>query len=127
MLAGLFSKKEKESINWSELSSLSDLDAMDAISNSKPIIVFKHSTRCMISSVILNKLERNHRAENELSFYFLDLIANRTISNEVEARYGIVHQSPQAIIISKGKAIYDTSHSGVVYQDLLSRVKEVGI
>lgn len=115
MLAGLFSKKQKKEMNWNILTDVSMLDEIDEKSFEKPVLIFKHSTRCSISSMVLNKFERNYHDLDNFEIYFLDLIANREVSNEIESRYGIIHQSPQAILIKEGKAIYDQSHTGINY------------
>lgn len=125
MLSSFFTKKEKNTVEWRVLTDISTLDEIDKMSIDLPVLIFKHSTRCAISSMTLNKFESNYQENSGFEKYFLDLIAYREVSNEVEARYGVMHQSPQAILISKGKAIYDESHTGIVYSEIVSRSKEV--
>jgi bacillithiol system protein YtxJ len=43
----------------------------------------------------------------------LDLIEYRSISNEIASRFGVVHQSPQMIVLKNGKAVYDASHESI--------------
>jgi bacillithiol system protein YtxJ len=50
--------------------------------------------------------------------YFLDLLEHRDISNEIVIRFGVVHQSPQLILIKDGKAVYNASHSDIASEDL---------
>ena len=101
------------------------LEQIDRISENRPVLIFKHSTRCAISSMVLNKFENNLAEETNFDRYFLDLITYRSVSNEVAARYGVTHQSPQAILISKGQAVYEASHSGIVYEEIAKRASEV--
>lgn len=125
MLAGIFSKKEKKTIEWHSLTDSVTLDEIDQISNDRPVLIFKHSTRCAISSMVLNRLENSLEEESDFEIYFLDLISYRDVSNEVATRYGVQHQSPQAILVSKGKVIYDDSHTGIVYDEIAKRVNEI--
>ena len=57
-----------------------------------------------------------------MELYFLDLLAHRSISNEVAERFGVVHQSPQLIVIKDGKAVYDASHSDIDAEALKSKI-----
>ena len=103
----------KSNINWIELTDLNQLDEIAATSNEKPVVIFKHSTRCSISRMALKQFEREFDLENVVDAYFLDLIAHRDISNEIAERFNVYHESPQLILIKNGKAVYDVSHSDI--------------
>lgn len=123
MLANLFSKKERKEVEWIPLQDATMLEELDAISAQQPVLIFKHSTRCSISSMTLNRFENACEEHPAFKLYFLDLIANRAVSNEVAIRYGVEHQSPQAILVVDGKAIYDASHTAIDYDELTQRTK----
>ena len=74
---------------------------------------------------IENRLESNWKEEfsQEIKPFFLDLLSFRKISNEIAARYDVVHESPQVLIISKGKAVYNESHSGIRLSEILEQSK----
>ena len=116
MLSGLFAKKEKKDINWIPLTAVSTLDEIDQQSKERPVLIFKHSTRCSISSMVINNFERSFEEDAAFDIYYLDLIAFRDVSNEIEARYGVMHQSPQIVLISNGKSVLDASHTGITYE-----------
>ena len=116
MLSGLFAKKEKKEINWIPLTAVSALDEIDQKSKERPALIFKHSTRCSISSMVINNFERSFEEDAAFDIYYLDLIAFRDVSNEIEARYGVMHQSPQIVLISNGKSVLDASHTGITYE-----------
>jgi bacillithiol system protein YtxJ len=61
-------------------------------------------------------------SDNEVTAYFLDLIAFRDISNEIASRFGVVHQSPQLLLIKEGKSVYDVSHSAIDAAELKSKI-----
>lgn len=98
-------------VNWFPLTSISQLSSINESSHEVPCLIFKHSTRCSISSVALNRLEKTWNiSENKVIPYFLDLIAYRDVSNAVAEEYGIRHESPQMLIIKEGRVVYDASH-----------------
>ena len=108
-------------MNWNTLADISQLAHIDALSINKPILIFKHSTHCSISSTALNRLERNWTAEDadKVTPYILDLLQHREISNAVADKYGVEHQSPQALVIKDGKVVYHESHMGISYNDIV--------
>jgi len=103
----------KSNVNWTELTDIAQLIEVTAISNEKPVVIFKHSTRCSISRMALKQFEREYDLNDSVDAYFLDLIAHRDISNEIASRYNVYHESPQLILIKNGKAVYDVSHSDI--------------
>ena len=107
-------------MNWNKLEQIEQLVDVDVQSHQAPVIVFKHSTRCSISSAALARLERswNETEMIEVQAYYLDLIANRTTSNAVADHYEVEHQSPQVLVIKKGDCIYNESHMGIDYDEL---------
>lgn len=114
----LFSNSEntdspKNNVNWTELTNLSQLMEIEAISSIKPIIIFKHSTRCSISRMALKQFEREFDLNDTVDAYFLDLISHREISNEIANKFNVYHESPQLILIKNGKAVYDVSHNDI--------------
>lgn len=100
-------------INWIDLNNESQLDDIQKISKNKSIIIFKHSTRCSISRFVLKQFESEFNLQDKMDCYFLDLLKNREISNEISKRFKIIHQSPQLIVIKDGLAIYNASHEDI--------------
>lgn len=121
-------KKETVSkINWIPLQFLGQLDEMVALSDQKPAVIFKHSTRCSISRFALKRfevetLQCNVFTEDNVSMYFLDLLEHRDISNEIASRFGVYHQSPQLLLIKNGQSVYDASHDAIDARDLVERL-----
>ncbi|KUJ60922.1 general stress protein [Flavobacteriaceae bacterium CRH] len=113
----------KSNINWTELTDKLQLQEIEAISNEKPVVIFKHSTRCSISKMALKQFEREYDLNDTVDAYFLDLIAHRDISNEIANKFNVYHESPQLILIKNGKAVYDVSHSDIDAEALKSKVQ----
>nr|WP_315148742.1 bacillithiol system redox-active protein YtxJ [uncultured Flavobacterium sp.] len=103
----------KGKINWIPLTDLGQLNELISSSNEKPVLIFKHSTRCIVSRTALKQFENEFDLENQVSAYFLDLLEHRAISNEIASRFGVYHQSPQLLLIKEGESVYDVSHSDI--------------
>ncbi|MCD9576384.1 bacillithiol system redox-active protein YtxJ [Flavobacterium soyae] len=116
------SDSPKSKVNWTELTDIHQLMEIEAVSNEKPVVIFKHSTRCSISRMALKQFEREFDLEEAVDAYFLDLITYRDISNEIADRFDVYHESPQLILVKNGKAVYNVSHSDIDAEALKSKV-----
>lgn len=113
----IFGKKDEQDQStslWKKLESVKELDAIVEKSFEQKVLIFKHSTRCFISKTVLKSFEKQMQdSDKDYSYYYLDLIANRDVSNEIENRFDITHQSPQLIALESGKAFYNASHQSI--------------
>jgi bacillithiol system protein YtxJ len=116
------SDSQKSNINWIPLTNLAQLNDIESMSNVKPIVIFKHSTRCSISRMALKQFEREYDLDETVDTFFLDLIMHRDVSNEIADRFNVYHESPQLILIKDGKAIYDVSHSDIDAEALKNKI-----
>lgn len=100
--------------NWRILDRVDQLPELIAESYEQPVAIFKHSVTCGISNMAKMQLAGKWDIpEADLAFYYLDLLTYRPVSNQVAEQLGVWHQSPQLIVISGGRAVFDTSHHGV--------------
>lgn len=106
-------------MNWINLQTEEQLNDIIKKSKGTPQVIFKHSTRCSISSMAKNRLDKKENPDG-FDFYYLDLIKFRGISNKIASDFKVTHQSPQIIIIRDGLSIYDESHSGISMDEILS-------
>src|SRR5690242_6236637 len=104
-------------MNWIPLQEEKQLNEIVSDSKTIPQVIFKHSTRCSISSMAKNRLDRQE-APAGVNFYLLDLIRYRSLSNQIASEFGIRHQSPQVLVINNGQCVYNESHSGIVFDEL---------
>lgn len=122
---GLFSsdKESKQEFPWIKLKSMEQLNLAIENSIERPILLFKHSTRCSISSMAKNRFQNNWPIDNtSCDLYYLDLLIYRAISDEIEKKTGVIHQSPQAILIKNKEVIYEDSHSGINALEIENRL-----
>lgn len=118
---GLFSSKQKTAFPWVKLTSSEQLHELLQSSETNPLLLFKHSTRCSISSMALNRFENNMNPESATCVY-LDLLAYRSLSAEIEQLTKVQHQSPQAILINNHEVIYSATHSEISALEILKLI-----
>ncbi len=112
-------------MNWNKLSDINQLDDLVKASENHPVLIFKHSTRCSISSTALDRIERSWKTAEVkgLEPYYLDLIQFRNISGAIESKFDVEHQSPQALVIKNGSCVYHASHYDIRYPELLKHLE----
>lgn len=109
------SKKDIEEFHWNALTKEEQLNEIEEESKEKTVVIFKHSTRCGISRMVLRTFENSFQKEQgeDHKMYFLDLVANRDISNEVARRFNVAHESPQVIVLKNGEVVHHASHHSI--------------
>ncbi len=119
---GLFNKlfggnsepKEEKVLPWIPLSSIQQLKLIADKSKTKPQFIFKHSTRCGISRMVINQFVDSYNlTEQDADLYYLDLLSHRDVSNEVGYKFQVLHQSPQLLVIKNGVTVAHASHGGI--------------
>lgn len=91
---------------------------LDAVLRAPVALVYKHSTRCPVASVAYQEVQELLRQRPEAPVWIVDVIVQRALSREVAERTGVVHESPQAIVLLDGEVVFDASHFGVRADDL---------
>ncbi|WP_420602020.1 bacillithiol system redox-active protein YtxJ [Flagellimonas sp.] len=106
-------QREERQVPWIPLVSLEQLDEIAEKSKTRTQLIFKHSTTCGISRMVLNMFTSAYTLGEDVDVYFLDLHAHRDISNAVAAKFQVMHQSPQLLIIKNGETSFHTSHGAI--------------
>lgn len=101
------------------ITSVADLESAVSASFTNPVVIFKHSTRCSISSMALNRL-KNGRID--LDFRLIDVLNSKPVSMAVAERFHVHHESPQLLVISSGECVYDASHLEITLEELNEQV-----
>ncbi|CAM4277733.1 bacillithiol system redox-active protein YtxJ [Flavobacterium terrigena] len=113
------SQNENVEAKFLTLNAMEQFDKIDEISHTKPVVLFKHSTRCFISRSALKQFDTEYNfSEDKMDWYLLDLLNYRDLSNEIAHRYNVTHQSPQIVVIRNGKAVFNESHDSISVDDL---------
>lgn len=124
---GLFKKifggngepKEEKLLPWIPLNDLQQINHLMEKSKGKTQVIFKHSTRCGISRMVMNQfVDAYNVTEKDLDLYYLDLLNYRDVSNEIGFKLQVMHESPQLIVIRNGSAVAHASHGAINGIDL---------
>lgn len=115
MFNSFFGNQEKKdfssNVEWLNLTSLDQLNEIRKQSESTTVLVFKHSTRCGISSMVIKRFEGLfNESHKNLKVYCLDLLNYRDVSNEIAKEFCVIHQSPQLLVIKNGSVVHHASH-----------------
>lgn len=105
--------KLKGAFPWVNFEDVAQFLELKINSNTKAQVIFKHSTRCIISKMALKQFEKEFDFIDKVDLYLIDLLQNREISNQVATDFDIQHQSPQLILIQNGKVVYHVSHENI--------------
>lgn len=113
-------KPEKKTfLNWIALTSIDQLEEIKKKSKTESIFIFKHSTRCGISRMVIKQFENLFKEEHkQLKVYYLDLLNYRNVSDEVGYIFQVMHQSPQLLVIKNGVSVYNASHYDITQTNL---------
>lgn len=108
-------------MHWIHLTDEGQLKNIISKSQVRPQVIFKHSTRCSISAVALQRLQKSTQPQ-EIDFHFLDLISNRPLSNKIAEVFKVHHESPQVLLIRNGECIFDESHLAISMDEIVEHV-----
>ena len=113
-------------INWIPLESEDQLSHLVKQSESIPCIIFKHSTRCSVSSMAKYRLESDWIfTSEELKTYCLDLLRFRALSNLIADSFAVYHESPQLLLINQGECTYESSHLDITVDELKESLTDI--
>ncbi|MDW8348314.1 MAG: bacillithiol system redox-active protein YtxJ [Bacteroidia bacterium] len=106
-------------LEWITLNNINQLTDISRDSYYKYQLIFKHSTRCSISALALDRLNREwHFDSSQITPYYLDLLQYRDISNKIAEKWQVQHQSPQILIIRNDECIYDATHNQISVKEI---------
>ncbi len=115
IFGNIFELNNETNFNWIPLTETNQLQDIVELSKDKLVVIFKHSTRCGISTGVLSKFEKLTDSTVEtVAFYYLDLLKYRAISNEIAQKFNVYHQSPQAIFLKDGVVVNHASHYDII-------------
>ena len=109
-------KSIQEIRTWEELEKL--------VSTELTVFVFKHSTQCPISSRALAEFHKFADKNPSCALAYIDVIANRSVSNAFAGHHHVIHESPQAILLAGGKVSWHKSHREITESNLEKAMRE---
>ena len=73
-------------------------------------VVYKHSPICPTSGMAYEEIRSLGRMQQDVPVYLVDVVHSRPLSRYIAERVGVVHASPQAIILRSGVPAWHGSH-----------------
>jgi bacillithiol system protein YtxJ len=111
--------------NLQTLRTIEGLQEVLEESRQHPVLLFKHSNSCPISSRAYHQFQSYlESADPSVTYHLITVQTARPVSNEVEARLGILHESPQAILIKNGEQVWNASHSNITVSNLQAAIQK---
>ena len=109
-----FAEAQQAFINWIRLTNIDQIKQIRSLSKSETVFIFKHSTRCGISKMVIKRFENMFdESMSNVKVYYLDLLNYRDISNEIAVSFEVIHQSPQLLIIKNEVSVFNASHQDI--------------
>ncbi|WP_417867615.1 bacillithiol system redox-active protein YtxJ [Xanthomarina gelatinilytica] len=114
IFSGSSEDKEEKVLPWLTLTQVDQLKDIENKSKTKTQVIFKHSTRCGISRMVLKQFVASYNlTESDLDLYYLDLLNHRDVSNETGYKFQVMHESPQLLIVKNGVVVAHASHGAI--------------
>ena len=118
LLKKIFKKNDPEAqeafINWLHLINIDQIKQIRSLSKSETVFIFKHSTRCGISKMVIKRFDNMfNESMSNVKVYYLDLLNYRDVSDKVGVTFNVIHQSPQLLIIKNEVSVFNASHQDI--------------
>ena len=79
-------------------------------------LIFKHSPTCGLSDMAYTEVSLFADTHPELPVLLVDVLEQRSLSQQLAVELHLVHQSPQVILVAGGRPLWSASHRGVTMQ-----------
>lgn len=111
--------KQEADLAWIQLATIDQLEEIVERSKTKAQFIFKHSTRCGVSRMVIGQFKKRYQlSEGEADLYYLDLLAFRPVCNAIAEKFQVIHESPQLLVIKNGAVVAHESHSAINRMEL---------
>ena len=109
-------------LEWKHLVHSNQLQEILEQSENTPQLIFKYSSRCGLSDMMLRRMEEQWESEglNGIEPLFLDILSYRSISNAIEHQFDVLHESPQILVVKQGECVYSASHTRINLEEVKS-------
>ncbi len=88
-------------------------------------VVYKHSPICPTSGMAYEEMRSLRRVHRDVPVYLVDVVHSRPLSHYIADRVGVVHASPQAIILRAGVAAWYGSHFDLRADTMARRLQSI--
>ena len=105
--------------NFSQVEDAAALEELLARSHEGPVLLFKHSNSCPISARAYRQMQE---VRSPVSIVVVQ--KSRDLSREVESRTGVQHETPQALVLRNGQAVWSASHFDITSDAVEQALRE---
>ncbi|MBW8199401.1 bacillithiol system redox-active protein YtxJ [Flagellimonas abyssi] len=112
-------KKEKKALPWITLESVAQLEEIVEKSKNKSQVIYKHSSTCGISRMVLGMFTDSFDMDTDVDLYFLTIQDHRDVSNTIADKFEVRHESPQLLVVKNGEVVFHTSHGAISEMDFM--------
>jgi bacillithiol system protein YtxJ len=104
---------------------LEELDRLILESRTRPLLLFKHSFTCGTSLEALDELvsHLNDARPTDAQYAMVTVQTHRDVSNAVAKRFGVRHETPQALLVRDGQVVWSATHFGVTARAVEEAIK----
>ena len=105
------------------IETVQDAERVLELSRTKTVVIYKHSPICSISETALEEFQAfANNSPDSVELFSVDVLAARPTSQKIEALTGILHESPQVLVLADGKVAWHASHRRIRASDLSAHV-----
>lgn len=102
-----------------QLHEIQELDKLLSDSTERPVILFKHSSTCGVSARAYREM-----AKLAAPIGIITVQRARSLSNQIEERFALAHETPQVLIVRDGKLAWSASHFRITTEAVNRAVEE---
>lgn len=121
-LSSLFGRETRHEAAGGPVKRLWDRDELDRALRAPLTVLYKYSPICSVSTWIGREVDRFAADHPDTPVYAIDVIGQRELSNWIAERFGVRHESPQALVVRDGQATWNASHSAITADALRQQV-----
>jgi bacillithiol system protein YtxJ len=111
-----------------ELSTVEELERALSESTEHPVLLFKHSLTCPISSHAYQEFQTYLEApDSRVGYNLITVQTAREVSGSAAEKLGVTHQSPQAILVHKGQSVWVASHYAITSDSIQEAIQSLSI
>ncbi len=120
-----FSGSDVDSSFWNYPEEISEIDEILKLSTEKPQLIYKHSNSCSICWFAKGEIESASEAIGKLAdCHYINVVRMRDISNAAASKTGVIHQSPQVLILHEGEVVWNASHGQIRAYSILQALRK---
>jgi len=99
-------------MSYKEITSIDEWNSILDGSESRPVVVFKHSTTCPVSANALKEFNAylDDKPKSDTEYVLVKVIESRPVSNQIAEDTAVKHESPQIILLDKKAKVWSASH-----------------